>query len=56
MTSQEFHRLLAYSKARHNFPRFHGNTKRKLKCAGTRPQGRALIPLEKVFLKGEYKH
>jgi len=51
MTPQEFKRLSAYSAARH----FSSRTARPIvsrraaKSQGKKPQGRALVPLERIF-------
>ncbi len=58
MTNKEFVRLLSYQRAKNYafkpsvklFSRF------KAKNMSNKQQGRALVPLEQVFLKGEYKH
>ena len=57
MTHQQFISLCKYSKAHHN--RFRPakaiTSKRMAKNANKKQQGRALVPLDRIFLKGEYK-
>jgi hypothetical protein len=51
----EFARLLSFQRAKHHFPPFTKMTRRKAKSLGKKPQGRKLIGLETIFLRGEYK-
>ncbi len=51
MTPQEFKRLSAYSAARAFAPRTSRPivSRRMAKSAGRKPQGRVMVPLERVF-------